>query len=49
MNARVKGRPAGRGRLHLKAKLCKIEGIDKRIDGPDGIVLPNPLIEALWQ
>ena len=49
MNRRVKGRTAGLCRLHLEAKLGKIGGIDKRIDGPNGIVLADPIVEALRQ
>ena len=49
MNGRVKGRPARLCRLHLEAKLRKIECINKRIDGPDGIVLTNPIVEAFRQ
>jgi hypothetical protein len=45
----MKGRPAGLGRLHLEAKLSEIEGIDKRIDGSDGIVFADPIVEALRQ
>jgi hypothetical protein len=49
MNRGMKGRPASLCRLYLEAKLCKIECINKRIDGPDGIVLANPIVEALRQ
>ena len=49
MNGRMKGRPAGLSRLHLEAKLREIERIDKRIDGPNGIVLADPIVEALRQ
>jgi len=47
MNGRVKRRPPGYRRLHLEAKLREIECIDKGVDGPDGIVLANPIVEAL--
>jgi hypothetical protein len=46
MNGSMKGRPAGLCWLHPEAKLPKIERIDKRIDGPDRIILSNPLVEA---
>jgi hypothetical protein len=49
MNGRMEGRPAGFCWLHLEAKLGKIERIDKRINGPDRIVLSNPVIEAFGQ
>ncbi len=39
--------PAGLGGLHLEAKLREIECIDERVDGADGIVLANPIVEAL--
>jgi hypothetical protein len=46
MNGRVKGRPACLCRLHLEAERSKVERIDKGVDGPDGIVFSNPIVEA---
>ena len=45
MNGRMKeGRPVSAG-CTLKPSSWKIEHIDKRVDGPDGIVLADPFVE----
>ena len=36
-------------RLRLEAKRRQIERINKRVDGPDRIVLADPIVEALRQ
>jgi len=45
----MKGRPAGLSRLRLEAKLREIECIHKRVDGPDGIVFADPIVEGFRQ
>ena len=46
----MKGRPAGRGRLHaVKPKLFQIERIDKGIDGTDWVFFIDPVIKSLRQ